>query len=104
MTNTITLHYPAQLAATLPQTPYRALGASVSSDAPQTLIPAWAGKRSVFRAGHATHYVVETESVKDAQADLHTLESLGWVVDVHPLNLTGAARISMHMPEARTAA
>ncbi|WP_217136422.1 hypothetical protein [Leucobacter chinensis] len=104
MTNTITLHYPQQLAATLPQTPYRALSALGASDEPQTLIPSWASKRSVFRAGHATYYVVETERVSDARADLQSLESLGWVIDIHPLNLTGAARISMHMPEARTAA
>lgn len=94
MTHT-TIQFPGQVSAGLPQTPYRALG---------TLVPAWAEKRSVVRAGHATYYVVETSMLADAREDLTQLEGLGWTVDVHPLGFDGSARITMHLPEVLRAA
>lgn len=93
MTHTIT-YFPGR-AAGLPQTPYRALG---------MMTPDWVTKRSVVRAGHATYYVAETGKLTDARSDLETLRGLGWTVDVHPLGFDGSARITMHLPELRSAA
>lgn len=73
------------------QTPYRALARS--ADTPT--IPAWASKRSVYRAGQETLYVAETSDLSAAQSDLDTLRDLGWIVDVKPLDLDGSARITM---------
>lgn len=82
------------------QTPYRAL-----NDAKETpTIPSWATKRAVYRGGHETYYVAETNSVDSARGDIDTLEQLGWIVEVHPLALDGSARITMHYPaESRVA-
>lgn len=85
-------------------TPYRALHTVAGDRAPQQLIPEWAHKRSVFRAGHATYYVVETQDIASAKSDLDTLATLGWNVDVHPLGLDGSARITMHAREVQHAA
>lgn len=86
-------------ASRMPKTPYRALGNAKGSFQAKTVIPEWASKRSVIRAGNATYYVVDAEHLGSARSDLALLESLGWVVEVKHLNLDGAARITMHFPE-----
>lgn len=103
MTHTITTEFGTRQLAGLPQTPYRALSTLESTEL-RTLIPTWAEKRSVIRAGHATYYVVETSNIDAAHSDLKALKRLGWIVDVHPLSFNGSARITMNLAEVRQAA
>lgn len=93
-----------RIASRMPKTPYRALGNVDGSFQAKTVIPEWASKRSVIRAGHATYYVVDTKDMHSAHVDLSTLETHGWDIEVQHLNLDGAARITMHLPEVAQAA
>lgn len=59
------------------RTPYHALG-----DLGQLRIPEWAQHRSVYRSAGRTLYLVETDRLTSAQADLDSLASSGWEVAV----------------------
>lgn len=61
----------------LPHTPYRHLSATGSP-----VVPSWAERRSVYRSGGRTLYLVETSQLDAAQHDLHRLASEGWDVRV----------------------
>lgn len=86
----------------LPLTPYRALYTMKGAD--HGLIPEWAHKREVYRSIDRTRYVVETNALEAAAADLELLRSSGWNVEVQRLDLDGAARITMSAGAAQTAA
>lgn len=59
------------------RTPYHELG---ESGAP--MVPEWARHRSVYRSAGRTLYLVETDSIEVAEADLATLVERGWRVQV----------------------
>lgn len=58
------------------RTPYHAL-----SEEGTPVFPDWARARSVYRAAGRTLYLVETDSLENAQNDLAHLQNSGW--DVH---------------------
>lgn len=73
------------------RTPYHALDQDTKAGVVQ--IPAWAEKRSVYRAEGRTLYIVETADLDEARTDLATISRAGWDVDVEPLG--EGARISL---------
>lgn len=80
-----------------PRTPYHSLGGDT-----QMLIPGWAQHRSVYRSAGRTLYVVETDTLADAQKDLARLGRAGWNVSVE--NTGPGARISLSRSELARAA
>ncbi|MFV0433130.1 MAG: hypothetical protein ACK5LO_04005 [Leucobacter sp.] len=59
------------------RTPYHSLGGDHEMH-----VPDWAQHRSVYRASGRTLYLVETDSLSEARADLHRLGRAGWDVRV----------------------
>lgn len=70
------------------RTPYHSLGGGA-----EMRVPDWAQHRSVYRAAGRTLYLVETDRLSDARADLARLDRAGWDVQVHEDG--GAARIAL---------
>lgn len=61
------------------RTPYHELG---SGQAP--VVPDWAQHRSVYRAAGRTLYLVGTDRLDSARADLDSLAGRGWDVRIDP--------------------
>lgn len=72
-----TLHIEQPGQPTRLHTPYHELG---EAGAPR--IPAWAGRRSVYRSAGRTLYLVETDRIDTARRDLDALERSGWNVQI----------------------
>ncbi|MBP1326059.1 hypothetical protein JOF28_001291 [Leucobacter exalbidus] len=71
------------------RTPYHSLGADQAMR-----VPAWAEQRSVYRSSGRTLYVVDTEHLADARADLKLLDRAGWDVQVDKAPTGTGARIA----------
>lgn len=82
-----------QLNTTL-HTPYHAL-----SDGRSLRIPGWAERRSVYRSGDRTVYVVETDCLDLARRDLRRLADSGWDVSVEEGHDGTQARIALTQRE-----
>lgn len=71
-------------------TPYHELG----DGSPR--VPEWAQHRSVYRSAGRTLYLVETDSLTSAHADLDTLSHRGWDVRIERAgNSDATANISL---------
>ena len=69
------------------RTPYHAL-----SESDKPLVPSWAKHRSVYRSAGRTLYLVETDSLEGAGADLLTMATRGWDVKIdQPAGEPGAS-------------
>lgn len=69
-------------------TPYHALGGERG-----TRVPEWAQHRSVYRGPGRTTYLVETDELGAASADLTLLSRTGWDVQVERESHSSVARV-----------
>lgn len=72
------------------RTPYHSLGGDDTMR-----VPDWAQHRSVYRTSGRTLYLVETDRLDDARADLRRLGHAGWDVRIAEDPSGSGARIAL---------
>jgi len=80
-------------------TPYHALAGERG-----TRVPEWAQHRSVFRGPGRTTYLVETDELSSASADLTLLSRTGWDVQVERESHSSVARVLLSQSDLPQAA
>lgn len=98
--NTTTHRVTGRPVAQLPlRTPYHSLGGNDGMH-----VPEWAKQRSVYRTSGRTLYLVETDALDDARADLARLSRAGWDVQVTEDPDTERAQIALTRRDVARAA